>query len=114
MSPADFKETTAGRHVGLHGKVAGGSPLAVIENVEGLETELKSRLFLNREVLEESHIEVGPIGSDQGISRHISESQPCRHGIGCRVVLEKCIATQSEVALRRNVSHGIAREIRVR
>src|SRR5215467_3674243 len=79
MRATNFKETAAGRHIGLHGKVGGGSPLTVIENVEGFEPELKGCLLLDSKVLKQSHVEVGAIGSDQGISRHISESQPSGH-----------------------------------
>ena len=60
MSPTDFKETTAGRHVGLHGKVAGGSPLAVIENVEGFGSQLKAHRFAKTDDL--GHRKVNPFG----------------------------------------------------
>src|SRR5436305_6595476 len=105
MRTTNFQETATGRHVGLHGEVVGPgcSPLAVIEHVEGFEPELKSRLLLDGEVLEESHVEVGAIRSDQRISRHVSKSQTGRHSIRCGVVLEKRIAAHSDSAGRWNI-----------
>ena len=116
MRATNFQETAAGRHVGLHGEVvaSGCSPLAVIEHVEGFEPELKGGLLLDGEVLEESHVEVGAIGSDQRISRYVSESQTSRHGICCGVVLEKRVAAHSDGAGRWNVRSGITDQVRIR
>src|ERR1700687_4461531 len=63
-----------------------GSPLRVVEHVEGFCAELEGQAFLNCKVLEQRHIEVRAAGIAEYVSADISESESARGRKGIWVV----------------------------
>src|SRR5579872_7450622 len=62
--------------------------VGVIEDVERLRTELQRYLFVNGEVLEQCHVEIGQVGVAQEVAVHIAEGQAAGQGKGSRVVVQ--------------------------
>src|SRR5438552_13689893 len=58
----------------------------MVKDVEGLGTKLKRHALGNSEVLEQSHIEVGPMSVVKAISSGVAECQPARQSVSIRIV----------------------------
>ena len=80
----------------------------MVEDVERLETELEGSFLFDGEMLEQCHIEVGPIRIAQEVPPDVSEGESSGHAERSGIVKEARIAAHCDRAWWRDIGVGVA------
>lgn len=81
------RQEGGGRAIGrtVTGCIIHCAPLRMVEDVECLRAKLEVHLFVNREVLEEAHIEVCAMRQVENVATRVAIRKPLRSGEGVAV-----------------------------